>query len=148
MRKNKDYSGVVIWLEPVGRAGARRAAEREEMKQKDKPLHPARAGDLSRQHGRLSQSRPDLSQRLLQFHGQPFDIGLVRARHEPRSRRSSIPGIVRVFCNIHPTMSAIIAVVPTPWYAVTPANGKFTIPNVPPGEYQLHLFHERSMPDI
>ncbi len=30
------------------------------------------------------------------------------------------PGIVQVFCNIHSTMSAIIAVVPTPWYAFTP----------------------------
>jgi hypothetical protein len=52
---------------------------------------------------------------------------------------------VRVFCNIHPTMSAIIAVLPAPWYALTPATGKYNIPDVPPGDYQLHIFHERAL---
>ena len=44
-------------------------------------------------------------------------------------------------------MSAIIAVVNTPWYAVTPATGKYSIANVPPGEYQLRMFHERALPE-
>jgi hypothetical protein len=44
-------------------------------------------------------------------------------------------------------MSAIIAVVPTPWYAATPPNGKFSIANVPAGEYELHIFHERALPE-
>ena len=56
-------------------------------------------------------------------------------------------GIVRVFCNIHSTMSATIAVLGTPWYAVTPYSGKYNIANVPPGEYQLRIFHERAMPE-
>jgi hypothetical protein len=56
-------------------------------------------------------------------------------------------GIVRVFCNIHATMSAIIAVLNTPWYAVTESSGKYAIAGVPPGEYQLRMFHERSMPE-
>jgi hypothetical protein len=43
-------------------------------------------------------------------------------------------------------MSAIIAVVPTPYYVVTPHAGKFAIPNVPPGEYQLRIFYERALP--
>jgi hypothetical protein len=44
-------------------------------------------------------------------------------------------------------MSAIIAVLPTPWYDATDPTGKFTIPNVPAGEYQLHIFYERARPD-
>ena len=55
------------------------------------------------------------------------------------------PGIVRVFCNIHSTMSAIIAVLPTPWFAATQYSGKYNIVNVPPGDYQLHIFHERAL---
>jgi hypothetical protein len=38
-------------------------------------------------------------------------------------------------------------VVPTPWYATTAPSGKFTIPNVPAGDYQIQFFHERSLPD-
>ena len=44
-------------------------------------------------------------------------------------------------------MSAIIAVVNSPWYTVTAANGKYAMPNVPAGEYQLRIFHERAQPD-
>jgi hypothetical protein len=80
------------------------------------------------------------------FSGQPFDVGL----YPPRTSRSVTfkhPGIVRVFCNIHSTMSAIIAVVNSPWYAVTTSTGKYSIASVPPGEYQLHLFHERALQD-
>jgi hypothetical protein len=57
------------------------------------------------------------------------------------------PGIVRVFCNIHSTMSAVIAVLNTPWFAVSQAGGKYVIANVPAGEYYLRLFHERALPD-
>jgi len=80
------------------------------------------------------------------FSGQPFDVGL----YAPGTSRSELfkhAGIVRVFCNIHPTMSAIIAVVPTPWYTTTPSNGRFTIANVPPGDYDLHIYHERAQPE-
>mgnify|MGYP003694020817 CR=1 FL=1 len=66
------------------------------------------------------------------FSGQPFDIGL----YAPRTSRSVTfkhAGIVRVFCNIHATMSAIIAVLNTPWYAVTQATGKYSIAGVPSG---------------
>jgi len=29
---------------------------------------------------------------------------------------------------------------------VTPASGVYSIPNVPPGKYQLRIFHERALP--
>jgi hypothetical protein len=80
------------------------------------------------------------------FSGQPFDVGL----YAPRTSKSVTfkhAGIVRVFCNIHASMSAIIAVLNTPWYAVTQATGKYAIGGVPPGEYQLRIFHERALPE-
>ncbi len=80
------------------------------------------------------------------FTGQPFDLGL----YQPETSKSVTfrrPGIVRVFCKIHSTMSAIIAVVPTPWYVVTLESGQFAIDNVPAGDYQLHIFHERAVPE-
>ena len=58
------------------------------------------------------------------------------------------PGIVRVFCNIHPTMSAIIAVVNTPYHAVSTASGAFQISRAPPGTYRLHIFHERAREEV
>jgi hypothetical protein len=77
------------------------------------------------------------------FDGQTFDLSLYR----PETSRSEVfkrPGIVRVFCNIHPTMSAVIAVLDTPWFAVSSVSGDFEIRDVPPGNYTLHIFHERA----
>ena len=53
-------------------------------------------------------------------------------------------GVVRVFCNIHSSMSAMIVVLATPYYATTGKDGSFEIPEVPPGHYQLSVIHERA----
>ena len=45
---------------------------------------------------------------------QPFDLGQYRSG-ESQSRTFSQAGTYRVFCNIHPNMSALILVVPTPY---------------------------------
>ena len=146
VRKHKDYAGVVLWLEPVDRAVPALPPKRVEMRQEDKRFQPH---VLAISVG----STVDLPNLDLIFHnafsnfsGQPFDIGL----YAPRTSKSVTfrhAGIVRVFCNIHATMSAIIAVLNTPWYAVTEATGKYAIAGVPPGEYQLRMFHERTLPE-
>ena len=46
-------------------------------------------------------------------------------------------GTVRVDCDAHGWMEGWIYVVDNPYYAVTGADGKFTISDVPPGEYNL-----------
>ena len=146
VRKRRDYSGVVLWLEPKDRAAQPPAVKRVDMLQKDKQFQPhVMAISVG--------STVDFPNLDLIFHnafsnfsGQPFDVGLYPP-HTSRNVTFKHPGIVRVFCNIHSTMSAIIAVLNTPWYAVSPPNGTYTIANVPAGEYQLRLFHERAQPD-
>jgi len=55
--------------------------------------------------------------------------------------RFSDPAImVPVHCNIHPWMEAFIGVVTNPYYAVTGADGSFSIKNVPPGDYTLSVW--------
>jgi hypothetical protein len=46
-------------------------------------------------------------------------------------------GTVRVDCDAHGWMEGWIYVVNNPYYAVTGADGKFTISDVPPGDYKL-----------
>ena len=47
------------------------------------------------------------------------------------------PGTVRVDCDAHGWMEGWIYVVDNPYYAITGADGKFTITDVPPGTYKL-----------
>ncbi|MGH6825226.1 carboxypeptidase regulatory-like domain-containing protein [Methyloceanibacter sp.] len=46
-------------------------------------------------------------------------------------------GTVRVDCDAHGWMEGWIYVVDNPYYAITGADGKFTITDVPPGTYKL-----------
>jgi plastocyanin len=146
VRRHKDYAGVVLWLEPLDHAAPSVPGRHVEMKQKNKEFQPhVLAVPVG---GTVDFPNLDLifHNAFSNFSGQPFDIGL----YPPRTSRSFTfkhPGIVRVFCNIHSTMSAIIAVVNSPWYAVTTSTGAYSITGVPPGEYRLHLFHERALED-
>jgi hypothetical protein len=47
------------------------------------------------------------------------------------------PGVVRVDCDAHGWMEGWIYAVDNPYYAITSADGKFTIGDVPPGTYTL-----------
>jgi len=77
------------------------------------------------------------------FAGQPFDVGLYPPGTSQKVRFAR-EGVVRVFCNIHPTMSALIVVVRSPYIAVSKKDGSFSIDGVTPGEYRMRAFHERS----
>lgn len=48
--------------------------------------------------------------------------------------------MVPVHCNIHPWMEAFIGVVTNPYFAATGSDGRFTIKNVPPGDYTLSIW--------
>jgi plastocyanin len=56
------------------------------------------------------------------------------------------PGVVPLFCNVHPEMSGYIVVSPTPYFAESDAAGKFRIDNVPDGKYTLIAWHEGAKP--
>jgi plastocyanin len=52
-------------------------------------------------------------------------------------------GLIEATCDAgHPWMSAYIMVAPHPYYAVSDANGNFTLRDVPPGTYKLKMWHE------
>jgi flagella basal body P-ring formation protein FlgA len=46
-------------------------------------------------------------------------------------------------CDVHGWMHSYMAVLPHPFYAVSAADGTFSIPNLPPGQYTLVAWHEK-----
>lgn len=50
--------------------------------------------------------------------------------------------MVRAKCDVHPWMSAFIGVVPHPFFAVSDAEGAFSLVNVPEGTYELEAWTE------
>jgi plastocyanin len=74
-----------------------------------------------------------------------FDLGRY-PRGNSRVMRFEKPGMVKVFCHIHPDMSAIILVLDNSFFTVPEAGGHYEIRGIPPGEYTVHAWHERARP--
>jgi len=57
-------------------------------------------------------------------------------------RLATKSGIVEVRCTLHPWTRGYIAVFDHPYFAVTDANGAFTIDSLAPGSYTMMVWHE------
>jgi len=71
----------------------------------------------------------------------PFDLGRYAAGRS-KAIKFDRPGIVRVFCDIHSHMNAFILVFNHSFFALTDAEGRYRIDNVPPGSYNLVAWNE------
>ena len=71
-----------------------------------------------------------------------FNVGLPRWRQITKSLDR--PGVVRIDCDVlHTWMSAAIVVSDTPYFALTDQAGRFRIEGLPPGLYEMEVWHER-----
>jgi len=143
VRKHLDYSGVVVWLEPLDVALTLPRAKHAEMVQKNKTFIPHVLAITVGTTVDFPNHDPIFHNAFSNYNGQIFDVSL----YPPGSSRSITfqrEGVVRVFCNIHPAMSAVIVVLKSPYFCVSGKNGSLQIAGVPPGSYRMHVFHERA----
>jgi plastocyanin len=147
VRKSGDFSGVVISLHPKDRSNIpNQRGKHAKMLQKQKTFIPH---VLPIQVGTtvdFPNLDPIFHNAFSSYSGQIFDVSL----YPPGTTRSVTferPGVVRVFCNIHSSMSAVIIVLDTPYFTTTGKDGRFTL-DVPAGQYELHVFHERATDQI
>lgn len=142
-----DSQKTVVWLSPRDQsASVAPSSMHARMLQKNKHFEPHILPVEVGTQVDFPNLDPIFHNAFSSFDGQVFDIGL----YPPGSSRSihfRREGLVRVFCNIHPAMSAVIVVLATPYFAVTERNGRYTLQNVPDGEYKLHFFYERATPE-
>jgi plastocyanin len=70
-----------------------------------------------------------------------FDLGAYD-QGESRDVFFPKPGIVEIYCHLHPNMAATIVVTPNRWYAKPDRTGQYQIPDVPPGKYTVVAWHK------
>lgn len=132
---------AVVYAEPLD-APATRATTRLVLGQKNKAFQPR---ILAAPLGATIEfpNRDPIYHNVFSLSGpQPFDLGLYRAG-DSRSRTFTAPGTYRVFCNIHPQMTAIVVVAPSGHTTLTDADGRFTL-DLPAGRYRLTVLSERA----
>jgi plastocyanin len=143
VKKRANYSGVVVWLEAPSGSQPAAAPVRSEMVQKKKTFQPHVLAIPVGSSVVFPNNDPIFHNAFSNYSGQIFDVGLYPPG-KSRTVAFKREGIVRVFCNIHTTMSAIIVVLKSPYFAVSKEDGSFSISDVPPGRYQLRTFYERA----
>lgn len=144
VNKKHDYSGVVVWLTSMNRKSPLPpVVAHAEMLQKGKRFTPHILAIESGTRVDFPNLDPIFHNAFSNFNGQIFDIGLYPPGTS-RSIRFTEPGIVKIFCNIHPFMSATIVVVDSRYFTVTDHIGRYSFHNVAPGKYRIHFFHERA----
>jgi plastocyanin len=50
---------------------------------------------------------------------------------------------IKMKCDVHFWMEGYIHVIPHPFFAVTGPDGSYSIPDLPPGDYKLEVWHEK-----
>jgi plastocyanin len=135
-----------VWLTSADEPVPRPVRKHAQMLQKDKRFSPHILAIQTGTSVDFPNLDPIFHNAFSNYDGQIFDVALYPPGTS-RTVRFDRPGIVRVFCNIHPTMSAIIVVVNSNHFAMTDRDGSYSLPDVNPGKYQLHFFYERATPE-
>ena len=69
-----------------------------------------------------------------------FDLGRFRKDEPSPPIAFDEPGVVKVYCEIHKHMRALLLVLETPWYTITDPSGHFVLADVPTGDYRVKAF--------
>jgi plastocyanin len=69
-----------------------------------------------------------------------FDLGQYKSSDPAKRARFERPGLVPVYCNIHPHMIAYVVVLENSAYALASPDGSFRIRDVPPGRRLVHAW--------
>src|SRR5262245_13995408 len=136
-------AAAVVYAEPID-APAARTPRRFTLAQKNKTFNPHVLAVPLGSTVEFPNNDP-IYHNVFSLSGpQPFDLGLYRAG-ETRPRTFTSPGTYRVFCNIHPQMTAIIVVAPSAFTTVAAPDGRFTL-DLPPGRFRVTALSERTPP--
>jgi hypothetical protein len=79
-------------------------------------------------------------------HGYADKETLFNVSHPAKAapiERDATEGVLRLKCDVHPWMTAYVLVSPHPYFAVTREDGRYALQDLPAGEYELEVWHEK-----
>jgi plastocyanin len=142
VRQGGTAATAVVYAEPLEGSAPVRPAAPAAIEQRDKTFTPRVLAVPVGTTVRFPNSDGIFHNVFSLSPGNAFDLGLYRGGAS-KSRAMTTPGLVRVFCNIHPQMTAVVVTAPTPWVTVAGAGGGFRL-ELPAGRYRLTALSERA----
>lgn len=72
-----------------------------------------------------------------------FNQAQVYGQPPIKKKAPGVGDVVKFKCDVHPWMTGWLVVTDSPFFAITGADGSFSIPNIPAGSYTVEAWHER-----
>ncbi len=136
-----DASNAVVWIEGLRRSGDPSGTVRAEMKSEKKRFTPRVVAVPKSASVNFPNVDPIYHNVFSVSGANRFDLGLYRSGAS-KANPFGEPGLVRVYCNIHPQMVGFVMVVNSDTFTTTGADGAFRFLDVPAGSYTLKAWHE------
>jgi plastocyanin len=140
----KGIAGAVVFVQSaVDTTSSRSAPVRAQMDQMDKTFVPGVLPIVAGTEVRFP-NHDQIHHHVYSFsRTKSFELPLYKGQEAPPVLFDK-PGVVKIGCNIHDWMSAVILVLPTRHYTVTDTQGRFVLSDLPAGEHTLAAWHELS----
>lgn len=72
-----------------------------------------------------------------------FDTG-VFGRGKTKDQKFHQAGVYSLYCNVHPRMTGFVIALRTPYFTQAGADGRYSLENIPAGQYKLNVWHDRT----
>ena len=133
----------VVMLTPVKGGAKKRVAKSRIIEQRGRRVRAARDGGAGRLDGVVPELRRVFHNVFSISKSKAFDLGFYKGG-DAREMKFDKPGIVRLGCNLHASMSAYLIVVAAPHYVVVDKDGAFSFKALAPGKYKVQVWNERA----
>ena len=142
-KKKEDLSTVVVYLDDVKEAAVVPTELKKDfsMSTKNKQLNPRTMAIPVGVKVAFPNFDPIFHNLFSVSAPNDFDLGLYKGGAS-KSHNFTKPGLVRVFCNVHPQMSATILVANSHYFTTADKSGKFNLGEIPDGTYILKAYAE------
>jgi len=140
-RQESNFDRVAIWLERDGleSEGTAAAPVTATMQQHNRRLEPELLVVPVGSTVNFPNLDPIFHNIFSLSKAQSFDLGYY-PKGSSRSVTFPHPGIVQVYCHVHPNMSGAIVVTSSRWFGKPDEDGRFSWTDLPPGKYRLMIW--------
>ncbi|MDB4954698.1 MAG: hypothetical protein JWO36_2267 [Myxococcales bacterium] len=138
----KPASAVVI-VYVVGFPEPGTAKSTAEIRQQDRKFVPDLVAITVGESVTFPNSDPFLHNVFSQSPSRKFDLGSFK-KDQRKDKDFPNPGVVDVYCNIHPEMAATILVLPNKRHTQASPDGSYVLDGVPPGNWTVFAYTRRA----
>ena len=137
LKKKKDMSGVVVYITGFKNEAPEKVPD---IVQKNKKYSPDILPVVAGQKVRFP-NRDKIYHNVFSISPiKSFDLGQYKSTEPPKLVTFEKPGLVPVYCNIHPKMFTYVVVLENTAYALTDKDSADHIKDLPPGTYTLNAW--------